>query len=176
MDPHRAQRREQAAGHGRRDQPYADRGPSRLDGTLRGRRRRSGLVRGPDVVRSSLLEGLAQARDTRLPIVSVHRSFRKLAEDLLEETHPEARRLLADPSYEQSPIAGLDALPAARRVLLVIGPEGGWDPFERGLLERQRFVGVGLGSRTLRSDTAMVGLLAIVHEALRIRAGGETTL
>jgi RsmE family RNA methyltransferase len=57
-------------------------------------------------------------------------------------------------------------------VLLAIGPEGGWNDFERGLLEGHGFTPVGLGSRTLRTDTACIALLALVHEALRASGSG----
>jgi 16S rRNA (uracil1498-N3)-methyltransferase len=116
-------------------------------------------------IRPRLLEGLAQARDTRLPAVHVRRAFKPLVEDELDALFGESRRLLADPVYERSVI---DAVRQRRaRVLLALGPEGGWSPFERDLLERSGFVGVGLGSRTLRSDTATLALLALTHEALR---------
>ena len=52
-------------------------------------------------------------------------------------------------------------------MLLALGPEGGWSDYERDLFERHGFVGVGLGPRILRSDTAVIALLALVHEALR---------
>jgi 16S rRNA (uracil1498-N3)-methyltransferase len=53
-----------------------------------------------------------------------------------------------------------------RRVLLAIGPEGGWNAFELALLQAHRFTSIGLGPRTLRVDTACAALLAILHAAL----------
>lgn len=118
-----------------------------------------------DVYRPLLIEGLAQARDTRVPIVRVVKELKPFVEDELDATFGDARRLIADASYARSPF---DAVRARReRTLVAIGPEGGWTPFERDLLERQGFAGIGLGARALRSDTAVVALLAIVHEALR---------
>jgi RsmE family RNA methyltransferase len=55
------------------------------------------------------------------------------------------------------------------RVLVAIGPEGGWNDFERRLLEAHGFQAVGMGPRTLRVDTACVALLAIVHDVLQDR-------
>lgn len=123
-----------------------------------------------EVYRPRLLEGLAQARDTHLPEVHVHKFLRTLVEDVLDETHADAKCLIADPVYERSPVRVLEGLAPERRVLIAIGPEGGWDPFERDLFQGRGFVGVGLGARALRSDTAIVGLLAIVNEALRLGA------
>ena len=52
------------------------------------------------------------------------------------------------------------------RVLLAIGPEGGWNDFELALLAAHGFQIVGLGPRTLRVDTACTALLAITHASL----------
>ena len=51
-------------------------------------------------------------------------------------------------------------------MLLAIGPEGGWNDFELNLLEAHGFTRVGMGARTLRTDTACIALLALVHDAL----------
>jgi RsmE family RNA methyltransferase len=51
-------------------------------------------------------------------------------------------------------------------VLLALGPEGGWNDFERRLLESRGFTPISMGMRTLRSDTACVALLALAHDAL----------
>jgi 16S rRNA (uracil1498-N3)-methyltransferase len=114
--------------------------------------------------RPLLIEGLQQARDTRLPQVSIHRQFRVLVEDHLDRLFPSGVRLVADPSGTASisnALTGCDA-----RVLLAIGPEGGWNDFELTLLEAHGFMRVGLGRRTLRVDTACVALLSNVHSSL----------
>jgi 16S rRNA (uracil1498-N3)-methyltransferase len=114
--------------------------------------------------RPLLIEGLQQARDTRLPQVSVHRQFKILVEDRLDVLFPSGVRLVADPSGSTSianALAGRDG-----RVLLAIGPEGGWNDFELRLLETRGFTPVGLGPRTLRVDTACVALLSHVHSSL----------
>jgi 16S rRNA (uracil1498-N3)-methyltransferase len=114
--------------------------------------------------RPLLVEGLQQARDTRLPLVSIHRQFKILVEDHLDDLCPSGIRLVAEPSGKMS-IA--DALADRdERVLLAIGPEGGWNDFELKLLEAHGFASVGLGPRTLRVDTACTALLAITHSAL----------
>ena len=114
--------------------------------------------------RPLLIEGLQQARDTRLPQVSIHRQFRVLVEDHLDDLFPSGVKLVADPSGTSS-IA--DALTGREgRLLLAIGPEGGWNDFELRLLETRGFTPVGLGPRTLRVDTACVALLSHVHSSL----------
>jgi RsmE family RNA methyltransferase len=127
------------------------------------------------IYRPLLIEGLQQARDTWLPRVTVHRQFRVLVEDHLAALCNAGVRLVADPSGRLSireavaaaadSRAGADG-PRARRVLLAIGPEGGWNAFELGLLATHGFHPVSMGTRTLRSDTACVALLALAHDAL----------
>ena len=116
--------------------------------------------------RPLLIEGLQQARDTRVPLVCVHRQFRVLIEDDLDTLTDGALRLVADPGATSS-IGQTVTAASASRVLLAIGPEGGWNAFELDLLRAHGFHGVGLGPRTLRSDTACIALLALVHDALR---------
>jgi len=117
----------------------------------------------PECYRPLLVEGLQQARDTRLPKVSIHRQFKVLIEDDLEGLFPGGQRLVADPAAKK-PAAEV-VRGGAERILLAIGPEGGWNDFEMALLEAHGFEACGMGARTLRSDTACVALLAIVHEA-----------
>jgi RsmE family RNA methyltransferase len=115
--------------------------------------------------RPLLLEGLQQARDTHVPVVSVHRQFRKLVEDDLEHIFPAGLRLIADPSAERSVHAVVRNTESAR-CMLAIGPEGGWNAFEMTLLTAHGFRPVSMGPRTLRTDTACVALLTLVHDAL----------
>lgn len=121
-----------------------------------------------ETYRPLLIEGLQQARDTRLPVVSVHRQFRVLVEDRLDDLFGPGLRLVADPSATR-PITTAVRESGEGRMLLAIGPEGGWNAFEIFLLEAHGFQSVGMGARTLRTDTACVALLALAHSAIRAR-------
>ena len=126
-------------------------------------------ILSPGVYRPLLIEGLQQAKDTRLPLVSIHRQFRILIEDELDTLIPDGLRMVAQPG--DAPSIGQRATESrADRLALAVGPEGGWNEFELTLLTRHGFVPVGLGPRTLRSDTACVALLTLAQEALRQRA------
>jgi RsmE family RNA methyltransferase len=129
----------------------------------------------PDSYRPLLVEGLQQARDTQLPIVSIHRQFRVLVEDDLGAPSAGTLRVVADPGpgvrIHEAAAAG-----AASRILLALGPEGGWNDFERALLESRGFTAVTMGERVLRSDTACVALLALAHDALNASSSREPTL
>jgi RsmE family RNA methyltransferase len=127
-------------------------------------------VLAPECYRPLLIEGLQQARDTRLPRVSVHRQFKVLVEDELDGLDradgPSGRglRLAADPGAKTA-AGALVRQSGEVRILVAVGPEGGWNEFETALLHAHGFKSVGMGPRTLRTDTACIALLALVHEA-----------
>jgi len=129
------------------------------------------------VYRALLVEGLQQAKDTRLPTVSVHKRFKVLVEDDLDRLCPGGRRILAHPDDARgdapSIASALSGIEPDERVLLAVGPEGGWNEFELALLAAHGFARVGLGPRTLTTTTACIALLALVHDALRRSAGGS---
>jgi len=79
--------------------------------------------------------------------------------------HGDGLRLVLDPQGEHR----LDALPRppGDRAWIAIGPEGGWSPRDRRILEAAGFSGLRLGPRVLRTETA--GLAAIA--ALQGRFG-----
>jgi len=118
----------------------------------------------PECYGPLLIDGLQQARDTRRPQVSIHKQFKVLIEDHLDTLFPSGLRLLAEPAATK-PVAAIVRESGDDRILLAIGPEGGWNRFETALLRAHGFQSGGMGPRTLRTDTACVALLAIVHDA-----------
>ncbi len=110
--------------------------------------------------RDFLLEGLEQAMDVRMPEVTIHERFRPFVEDFL----PQVRAgydfsLIAHPAGA----AGLPEVlkdPGSGRVLLALGPEGGWVDFEMDRFMAAGFAPFTMGSRILRLETAVVALLA----------------
>jgi 16S rRNA (uracil1498-N3)-methyltransferase len=116
----------------------------------------------PDCYRPLLIEGLQQAQDTLVPRVTVHRRFKVLVEDELDSLSAASERLVAHPTPDAAALASRRPAPGAR-VLLAVGPEGGWDDYEMGLLESRGFQPVSIGTRTLRTDTACVALLATLR-------------
>lgn len=69
-------------------------------------------------------------------------------------------RLLAHPSEPDG--FALPTVPVAETIVLV-GPEGGLSDEEIGLAKRVGFVGISLGPRVLRAETAAVALLSLVQ-------------
>jgi 16S rRNA (uracil1498-N3)-methyltransferase len=60
----------------------------------------------------------------------------------------------------------LTRLEGEARLIVMIGPEGGWSSDERALLDRESALVASLGSRILRAETAAIAALAIVDFAL----------
>jgi RsmE family RNA methyltransferase len=95
--------------------------------------------------------------------------LKPLIEDELEALCPVTVRIVLHPGADAPLDAVARAADVATRILLAIGPEGGWNEFELALLGAHGFVEARMGSRTLRTDTACVAALAIVSAAVRAR-------
>ncbi len=107
-----------------------------------------------------LEHGLEQSVDTLLPKISVHNRFRPFVEDFLPEiTKDYPHQLVAHPEAQKK-LADTVTLPLTDRVLLAIGPEGGWVNFEINTFEKQGFQAFAMGPRILKVDTAVSALLA----------------
>ncbi|HMM34409.1 MAG TPA: 16S rRNA (uracil(1498)-N(3))-methyltransferase [Thermoanaerobaculia bacterium] len=110
----------------------------------------------PEEIERNLVLGLEQARDTVLPEVLVRPRFRPFVEDELDALWPREAfgRLLAHPA--DAPALGAPGAPRVGPAAVVaIGPEGGWVPFETGLLEEHGFARFTLGPRILRVESAV---------------------
>ena len=107
----------------------------------------------PAALRRQLILGLEQSCDTRLAQIELHPRFRPFVEDRLPQLPGPV--LLGDPAATRPCPVDLRGPHT-----LVLGPEGGFVPFE---LERLGKIGarpIHLGPRTLRVETAVVALVA----------------
>ena len=119
-----------------------------------------------------LEHGLEQSVDTLLPEISVHKRFRPFVEDFLPEISKDyPRRLVAHPEAQKK-LADIVTLPLTDRVLLAIGPEGGWVDFEINTFEKQGFQAFAMGPRILKVDTAVSALLAQIDLLRQIHSTG----
>jgi RsmE family RNA methyltransferase len=113
-----------------------------------------------DNYRSYLIQGLEQAKDTRLPQVTIHERFKPFVEDFIPKVAGNYGRMLVAHPEESQHLKRILGDGFAGRMLLAIGPEGGWVDFEVRKFIELSFVPVSLGRRVLRTDTAVVALLA----------------
>ncbi len=109
----------------------------------------------PERLRAELLLGLEQALDTALPRVHIHRRFKPFVEDELDTIAGARCRLVAHPrSAEPLTMARTD-----KAVLLALGPEGGFIPYEVDALVACGFTPVTLGPRVLTVEVALAAAL-----------------
>lgn len=146
----------------------------------------SHLFRKPEVLQEKLIEGLCQAGDVRLPKLHVVKNLRHfLRSDEFEAMFPResCARVLTHPKRHDDPEEPLRMSEvkfptnAPPRIVVAVGPEGGWEePRELDMFKNEcGFQQITLGSRTLRSDVAVAGLLSLAHEACHAEQQSEHT-
>jgi len=119
----------------------------------------------PDNFTEFLIEGISQGKHTRLPLVEIHERFRKFFEDTLPDREmvqsPQSLRLVAD--VEAPNHLGELYRKETNHILLAVGPEGGWVPFEIDLMRSIEFDPVSLGRWTLRVENAVNSALGQIE-------------
>lgn len=96
---------------------------------------------------------VSQCGRSRVPLVHPPAPL----QDLLE-SHGALTRLVADPAAAALPEVAPD-----RGLLVLIGPEGGFDDGERNMIRAAGFAGLPLGGRILRAETAAVAALSVAQ-------------
>lgn len=125
----------------------------------------SASVMDAETIHSHLIKGLCQGRRTLLPEVSVHRRFKVFFNETLGELESAekfpARKLLPDLDTDNYLSACNDDRP--KRVLIAIGPEGGWIDREVDDMSEKGFERFRLGQAPLRVENAVVAALTQVE-------------
>ena len=109
----------------------------------------------PARLQEALQAGLERSRDTMAPTVHLHKRFRPFVEDQLPGLCAGRPCWIADMG---APMTLGEAPPVP--AVVMIGPEGGFVPFELDLAEAVIAQRVGLGERILSVDTALITVLA----------------
>ena len=113
----------------------------------------------PENYRPLLVDGLMQGGTSIVPEIALRRGFRKFLREELDTMFPDSDRVVAHP-YGESAACSVQSAEGRGRLLLAIGPEGGWTDEEVASLEEKGFRRYSLGQRILRTDTATIALLA----------------
>jgi len=117
----------------------------------------------PELYRPRLIEGLEQVRDTRMPEVVIEPSLDRFITGVLPSWPTNGTRIIAQASGSMKM---REAMKPGDRVMIAVGPEGGWSARESELFITNGFVPVTLGPRTLRTDTALIALIALAYDGL----------
>lgn len=104
--------------------------------------------------------GLEQAKDTVLPTIHLRKRFKPFVEDELPAISANSLKLLAHPVSDAACPSDIQ-----QQTTLIIGPEGGFTPYEVNKLEAAGFASVHLGPRILRVETAVPVLLSRLFPA-----------
>lgn len=106
--------------------------------------------------RSVVVSACEQSWRTRVPAVAAPQSLA----DALTALAPGSARYTLDPDAT----GGLSTLSTPDGdLVLAIGPEGGWSANDRHLLETAGFIGLRLGPRILRTETAGIAAIATLQ-------------
>ena len=107
-----------------------------------------------DTVQGYFTAGLEQARDTTLPKLHLHPRFKPFVEDELPGLLVGKQGFAAHPgSYPDCPRG------TSENILLAIGPEGGFIPYEVEKLQQAGCEIVSLGERIMRVETAVTHII-----------------
>lgn len=99
--------------------------------------------------------GLEQAGDTIPPDIQLYKRFKPFVEDVLPAWITAER-----PAYVAHPYAAQQMPYAIQHgCSLVIGPEGGFIPYEVDLLKKNGCQAMSIGNRILRTETAVSNIL-----------------
>jgi RsmE family RNA methyltransferase len=111
----------------------------------------------PDKIQNALIAGMERSKDTVMTAVHLHQRFRPFVEDLLPDLCESRRCWITDMAASQS-AAEIDI--ASKPAVVLIGPEGGFVPFEVQLATSTIAQPINLGTRVLSVDTAVTTVLA----------------
>lgn len=104
--------------------------------------------------------GLEQACDTVRPTLEIRERLKPFVEDELASWAPAGSVRLIPHPHASTP---LRPVPASTHVVLAIGPDGGWVPYEVELFSKNGFAPVSLGPRVLRGEVAVPAVLGAVR-------------
>ncbi|MCP4704218.1 MAG: 16S rRNA (uracil(1498)-N(3))-methyltransferase [candidate division Zixibacteria bacterium] len=116
----------------------------------------------PGNIKPYLLEGLSQGKNTQLPTVTIHKRFKPFFEDYFPSVCDDKTIKLL-PDIETDCFLNSFYSCGNNPLALVIGPEGGWVPFEIDLMKETGFRPYRLSQSVLRVEHALTAALAQIE-------------
>ena len=115
-------------------------------------------------VRKMLYEGTVQAGGTHIPKNFIYSSIRESLDNFDKTQNQNQIKIALDNVNPKSALTKfLEENPVeAKSVVAAIGSERGWTNAERDLLESRGFVRLGMGERTMRTETAATVAASII--------------
>jgi 16S rRNA (uracil1498-N3)-methyltransferase len=104
------------------------------------------------------VEAAKQSRRSALPTIA---DPRPLAEAVKSADAQTLRLVLAETETEQALLRILQTRTSGERLVLAIGPEGGWTQEEGALFQESEWTPVTLGPTILRAETAAIAAVSI---------------
>ena len=103
----------------------------------------------------ALIEGLQRSGDTILPKIHLHHRFRPFVEDCLSDLCAGRQCWMAHPGVHTN-----FRPKVSKPAVVMVGPEGGFVPFEISLVQKNNVNFLNLGQRIFSVDTAVSTVLA----------------
>ena len=110
---------------------------------------------GEEKIRDQFILGLEQAKDTVIPEIHFRKKFIAFVENELPDMTKGSRAFVAHSKGDAAhPVKG------DKPVVLAIGPEGGFIPYEIECFKKSGFKAVNFGERIMNVETAVVACIS----------------
>jgi RsmE family RNA methyltransferase len=112
--------------------------------------------------------GLEQAKDTISPRIEIRERLKPFVEDESSTFFPPtALRFVPHPMATEV----ARPMPSNQRLVIALGPDGGWVPYEVDLFARHGFMPIQLGQRVLRGEVAVPAAICALRPGLVYEEG-----
>ncbi|MCP3876540.1 MAG: 16S rRNA (uracil(1498)-N(3))-methyltransferase [Desulfobacteraceae bacterium] len=111
-----------------------------------------------DNLKKFMILGLEQSKDTRMPHIHQRRFFTSFVKKELPQLSKDSVCITAHPNALKRCPSGVN-----KKIILAIGPEGGFIDIEIETLEKNGFLSYHIGQRILKVETAVIALISRLY-------------
>ena len=97
-----------------------------------------------------LIEGLSQSGESHIPEVKIYNKFSSLFDDMANINYSNYFKLVANPFANFTIYDKSKTIEEFGKILIAVGPEGGWIQSEMDFFTKNKFEQVTLGKRVLQ--------------------------